>query len=211
MRIVCLGGEEGCQFISNDEYYLNAIIELARDPSQPDIMRDALLALVNLSTDPEIARKIISLDSQSDYILHLLKSVLQPDFDYARIATSILCNLSRHENCAGFVVKSILENKDDVGFDKIITAFCTIGYNKNSSLDYLGSFLSNLTQLRETRQYILDKERCVVQRLLPFTEYEGSLMRRGGVVATLHNCCFETGVSTLNFSNVRKLYLINGI
>lgn len=33
--------------------------------------------------------------------------------------------------------------------------------------------------------------RCVVQRLLPLTQYPDSSVRRGGVVGTLRNCCFE--------------------
>lgn len=33
--------------------------------------------------------------------------------------------------------------------------------------------------------------RCVVQRLLPLTQYADSTVRRGGVVGTLRNCCFE--------------------
>jgi len=39
----------------------------------------------------------------------------------------------------------------------------------------------------------MDRERCVIQRLLPYTEYEHSHIRRGGVVGTLRNCCFDAG------------------
>lgn len=35
--------------------------------------------------------------------------------------------------------------------------------------------------------------RCVIQRLLPYTQYEESSTRRGGVVGTLRNCCFDHG------------------
>lgn len=40
-------------------------------------------------------------------------------------------------------------------------------------------------------RYLMDKDCCVIQRLLPFTEYAGSLVRRGGIVGTLKNCCFD--------------------
>lgn len=33
--------------------------------------------------------------------------------------------------------------------------------------------------------------RCLLQRLLPFTQYEASAVRRGGIVGTLRNCCFD--------------------
>lgn len=38
----------------------------------------------------------------------------------------------------------------------------------------------------------MDKNHCVIQRLLPFTEYYDDTVRRGGIVGTLKNCCFET-------------------
>lgn len=39
---------------------------------------------------------------------------------------------------------------------------------------------------------ILDKDAFVIQRLLPFTEYKPSRVRRGGIIGTLKNCCFDT-------------------
>jgi len=37
--------------------------------------------------------------------------------------------------------------------------------------------------------------RCpLAQRLLPFTQYKESILRRGGVVGALRNCCFESKV-----------------
>lgn len=40
-------------------------------------------------------------------------------------------------------------------------------------------------------RYLMDKDRSVIQRLLPFTEYASSLVRRGGIIGTLKNCCFD--------------------
>lgn len=39
--------------------------------------------------------------------------------------------------------------------------------------------------------------RFVVQRLLPFTQYEASVVRRSGVIGTLRNCCFDHGENQL--------------
>lgn len=41
-------------------------------------------------------------------------------------------------------------------------------------------------------RYLMGKDPCVIQRLLPFTEYTESIVRRGGIVGTLKNCCFDT-------------------
>lgn len=37
----------------------------------------------------------------------------------------------------------------------------------------------------------MDRESPLIQKLLPFTEYKDSIVRRGGVVGTLRNCCFD--------------------
>ena len=41
--------------------------------------------------------------------------------------------------------------------------------------------------------YLLDRDRVVFQRLLPFTDYQESLVRRTGVIGAIKNCCFDTG------------------
>lgn len=45
--------------------------------------------------------------------------------------------------------------------------------------------------LRPVLTGALSSPRCMLQRLLPFTQYEGSAVRRRGVVGTIRNCCFE--------------------
>ena len=39
---------------------------------------------------------------------------------------------------------------------------------------------------------LVDREKCVIQRLVAFTEYSASVVKRGGVVGTIRNCCFES-------------------
>ncbi|NXT18596.1 HGH1 protein, partial [Syrrhaptes paradoxus] len=57
----------------------------------------------------------------------------------------------------------------------------------------LGPLLCNLSQLPEGRRGLLDRSRCSVQRLLPFTQDRDSVVRRRGIVGALRNCCFQHG------------------
>ncbi|NXL69057.1 HGH1 protein, partial [Chordeiles acutipennis] len=59
----------------------------------------------------------------------------------------------------------------------------------------LGPLLCNLSQLPEGRRALLDRSRCSVQRLLPFTQHKDSVEHRRGVVGALRNCCFQYGES----------------
>lgn len=51
--------------------------------------------------------------------------------------------------------------QEEVGLLKLVDMFCTEGYNKHANLNYLAPLLSNLTQLPEARNLIVDKDRCV--------------------------------------------------
>ncbi|XP_068789713.1 protein HGH1 homolog [Struthio camelus] len=55
----------------------------------------------------------------------------------------------------------------------------------------LGPLLCNLSQVAEGRRGLLDRSRCSIQRLLPFTQYKDSVVLRRGIVGALRNCCFE--------------------
>ena len=76
-----------------------------------------------------------------------------------------------------------------------------------AKLHYLGPFLSNLSQLASIRKSILDRDGCVVQRLLTFTEYRASKVRRGGIMGTLRNCCFDTEDHQWLLGDQVKIYI----
>jgi len=76
--------------------------------------------------------------------------------------------------------------------DRIMSALTATKYNSvGATLHYLGPLLSNMSQLPIVRRYILNHEHKVIHRLIPFTEYQDSLVRRGGVIGCLRNCCFD--------------------
>lgn len=96
----------------------------------------------------------------------------------------ILSNLSRSSRHIEKIIDFM--EKADVPFDIVINAFTKNKFNnKGANLHYLGPLLSNLSQSVRIRKYILDKDKCVIQRLLPFTEYTQSNIRRGGIVGKL--------------------------
>ncbi|XP_071502021.1 protein HGH1 homolog [Diadema antillarum] len=148
-------------------------------------------ALVNLTSEDTFAEKLAR---DLTFIPYLLQTVVDPSSQYAQPACMILSNLTRTLTGSKRVL-SILESENEsqqVGMNKLIEAFCLQGYNKkNSCLDFVGPLLANLTQLSEARTFVLDRNRCTVQRLLPYTQYIKSEVRRRGVVTALKNCCFD--------------------
>ncbi|XP_024251173.1 protein HGH1 homolog isoform X1 [Oncorhynchus tshawytscha] len=179
------GNRDGCRYLQTKPDFLKALVTLTTDPSIA-IVKDCYHSLINLSADETMHQLLIK---DSDFIPMLFKNLLDPEFMFADRICTILTNLSRHVKTCKEVFKAM--QKQEIGLAQVVDIFCTEGYNKQASLHYLGPLLSNLTQLPQTRHFILDKERCVVQRLLPYTQYQASTIRRGGVIGTLRNCCFD--------------------
>ena len=188
------GHDGGRLFIGTHTKYLEAIIKLTEDPEKT-IVKDAYFALVNMSAVEKFSKTILSLKSSSNFPAQLLRYILKPDSEFADIVCSLMGNLSRSEIGAETFVKVMDSKPEEIGFERVIGVFCKKDFNKKANFHYLGPFLSNLTQTHTARQHILDHENCVIQRLLPYTSYSDSTVRRGGVVAILKNCCFDTGLS----------------
>ncbi|KAM9361913.1 protein HGH1 homolog [Symphorus nematophorus] len=178
------GNRDGCRFLRSKPDLLAALFALTSDPSVA-IAKDSYHILINLSADETLHQVLVS---DVKVLPVSLKKLLDPEYLFADQICTILSNLTRHDKTCKTVFKVIQEG---AGVAQLVEIFCTEGYNKNAKLHYLGPLLSNLTQLPEARNYMMDKDRCVIQRLLPFTQYQASAVRRGGVIGTLRNCCFD--------------------
>lgn len=65
-------------------------------------------------------------------------------------------------------------------------------YNINFHSIILGPIFSNLSQVKKGREYFCQTDSETLSRLIPFVQYEGSLVRKGGVVGLLKNICFDS-------------------
>lgn len=181
------GSDGGKNFLKENEEYLKRLLDLTQD-SNSKICGVAFSVLVNLSAEILLSEKLL----KYNFIEPFLKYTLNPSSEHAEKAAMILSNVTRTENGCSEVLK-VTKNSTDCSLHKIVEVLCKENYNPHSRLNYLATFISNLAQLQESRDFILDKDRCVVQRLLPFTTYDASLIKRGGIIGALKNCCFETG------------------
>ncbi|KAL6112411.1 hgh1 [Pungitius sinensis] len=178
------GNRDGCRFLRSKADLLRAVFALTSDPSIA-IVKDCYHILINLSADETLHQVLVA---DVKVLPVLLKKLLDPEYVFSDQICTILSNLTRHTKTCKTVFKVLQE---EAGLSQLVDIFCTEGYNKKANFHYLSPLLSNLTQLPEARDYIMDKDRCVIQRLLPFTQYQASVVRRGGVVGTLRNCCFD--------------------
>ncbi|XP_063806475.1 protein HGH1 homolog isoform X2 [Pseudophryne corroboree] len=162
---------------------LQTLLDLTSDLSPP-VVQDSYRILVNMTSDPCTHLALLDIPT---LLPTLISRLCDPQYIYADSVCTALCNLSREADTC----RSVLSALKPSGFNQILEMTCSPKYNPAATLDYLGPLLCNLTQLAEGRDFILDRTRCVVQRLLPYTHNQGSVVRRGGIVGTLRNCCFN--------------------
>ncbi|CAH2014470.1 unnamed protein product [Acanthoscelides obtectus] len=190
--------KDGLKNIISEPQILSSLIALLDDKFKP-VSKAASLALINITADEKGALDTYNIDLEKycpklqsapqNIVIQTLNKALDPECPIADECCMILSNLSRFPHLAEKIIDMIEMNGRS--FDEIINVFTKTQYNKHGcKLHYLGPFLANLSQSHSVRKLILDKDRCVIQRLLPFTEHENSVRRRG-VAGTLKNCCFE--------------------
>lgn len=181
------GSENGKVFLRNHKDFVIKVTQLTRD-SNTQISKLALTAVLNLTAELPIAEIILEHFNLEDFVVY----TLDPKNEDADKSAAILTNLSRTEQGAKKLLRDI-SSSQKCSLYQIVDVFCKMDHNPKANLHYLAPMMSNLTQLKEVRDVVTDRERCIVQKMLPFTTYAGSITRRGGVVATLKNCCFDIG------------------
>jgi len=181
------GTTEGLKALCTVKTIQTTLVTLISDKADV-IATDSMLALINLSSDPSC---VDSLLENPELVPKLIELISDNESKFADKSTQILSNLTRELSCCSKVFEQM--KKSGIGIDKLINLLCHEKYNKSEQdLRFLGPVMSNLSQLVDVRREILDPKKCVLQRLLPFTEYAGSVVKRGGIVGTIRNCCFET-------------------
>lgn len=190
------GNTECLKLMSQQEELLITLLLLLKH-NNVNIAKHSALILVNISADISGADALLILNNSinksdllkerfhiRDPIWSILKSILDSDNVLADPCCMILSNLTRPKQFLELVLDLI--EKCEITYEQIVNVFTKNKYNqKGQNLYYLGPVLSNLSQSASVRKYILNRDACVVQRLLPFTEFKDSVIKRGGVVGNV--------------------------
>ena len=184
-----------------------------KSDEQKSINKDAFFTLINLAVDELNAKRLI--ETCPDLIQRLIEYIADENSPFSDTACAVLSNLSRGKRNSELIYEFLKESdpsdannnskdanakpKKHITFMRLLEVFCTENFNKKNKLDYLGPFICNLTQLDSVRELILN-DKLVLLRLLPFTTYLRSNIRRGGIVGCIKNCSFSYGKTLFNRS-----------
>ncbi|XP_070161571.1 protein HGH1 homolog [Polyergus mexicanus] len=178
---------------------LKQLTILLQDSSVP-IRKDAALTLVNITGDESGTNAMLIISEsnsikEQEYSLNLIKICIRIVMDKSSILADPCCMILSNMTRSLYLVDRIITLIEQSGYswDTIVAAFTAKQYNTTGAkLHYLGPVFSNLSQSSHVRRYLMDRDRCVIQRFLSFVEYSDSIIRRGGVIGTLKNCTFDT-------------------
>ncbi|XP_018311523.1 protein HGH1 homolog isoform X1 [Mycetomoellerius zeteki] len=153
---------------------------------------NAMLIISESSYSTEINKSdLVTQEPNQNLIKVCLRAIMDKSSIIADLCCMILSNMTRPFHLIDRTITLI--EQSGYSWDEILSVFTTKQYNtKGDKLHYLGPVFSNLTRSPRIRRYLMDRHRYVIQRILPFTEYSDSLIRRGGIVGTLKNCTFDT-------------------
>jgi len=194
---------EGASLIlsSNEGRVISSILVLTFADKSAPVVESCLKILINLTADDDdVAWSLLNLPSHADLPKRLVKVVIDRKHVFADKACAILCNVTRSIRCSTRMAEVISKESsssssedasETVSMHNLVIAMTTENYNEFANLHFLAPFISNLTQVKAVRNFVMDEKRCVIQRLLPFMNYEKSPERRGGVIGILRNCCFD--------------------
>lgn len=188
--------DEGKKLINSTPELLKSVFELLLD-QEPAVASTAHVTILNLSSTDNIRDLMLSLDVMPK----LLDLIVDPEWTHADKICMILSNLTHTEKGAKEFLKALQDDPKDAThrhtLPRLADIFDCKDYNKNADFHYLATVFLNLSQVATVRKLFLNPRLCVLPRLLPYTQYAGSGVRRGGVVGLLKNLSFQVGEPTI--------------
>ncbi|KAI8451468.1 hypothetical protein BY996DRAFT_7297940 [Phakopsora pachyrhizi] len=186
---------------------LQKVVEKVSDPGFLEFLitriildPDSILAdlgcmlLSNLTKIETVIAKLLSLSNLKSYItskpklLDLIQASSDSDSD------------DKHTKKPSWMSKKFLNFDDDKRFrwiDFLVEVFCRSDqFNSNSNFHFLASVWANFSSCLLGRNYLISLNEEHISsidtplfQLLPFTQHP-NLIRRGGVISCIKNCCF---------------------
>lgn len=148
------------EFFKQHPEFIAAILEVANDRRYESVSREAISALVNLSTNQEFVETLVGSRDLIGFCMHVLndQTVAFPDQ-----VCMLLSNLTRDETVARKVATMSMPPTEEGG-DKetavmrLVNILCLgKSHNPNGNFDYVATVLLNVTQIAEGRALFLSR------------------------------------------------------
>jgi len=181
------GTSDGITCISQNKKIMDCLVDLVQFDKSDKIKEQCFQVMVNLSST---SKEVLKFFIHPDFVYFVLNVVVHKELKFADLAAMLLSNVTQ-DNLHCQLMARLVQKHDRVTVEQLVEAFCTTNYNKDCQLHHLGSFLSNLSSLKDMRAVLLETD-GLLQKILPFTQFQASAVRRFAAAAIVKNCLFDT-------------------
>ncbi|KAL2546767.1 ARM repeat superfamily protein [Forsythia ovata] len=151
-----------------------------------EVSEPAAEALVNLSQNSDLARKMVEMDM----VRKVMDNLYRQDCDITGLLVMLLVNLTQVDGG----IDSLLQHGDDkmhgLYVMKLVRSFTSSSEKKGDPFEHVASILVNISQKEAGRKLLLDPKRGLLKQIIRQFD-SGSPLRKKGVSGTIRNCCFE--------------------
>jgi hypothetical protein len=185
------GDKHGCRLIIDHLQIVDLLLQIAfSQKEQKSIVKDILLTFINLAGDDLLS--LMLLKKHPNLSHRLLEYIFDENSKFTDPVCALLANISRGKENSQIIYQAMLDN-EQYSIAKLVQLFCIEDDKRSNKLDHLASLICNLTQIDAVRTNILKENPLLFKKLLPYTTYERSITRRGGILGMIKNCCFYFG------------------
>ncbi|GAB4839991.1 hypothetical protein Ancab_020700 [Ancistrocladus abbreviatus] len=180
------GSDDGLQSLNRYSNVLLAKLAQLLGESK-EVSEPAGESLINLSQDPNLAGKMVSMGM----IKTAMDLLYKQDTVVACLLVMLLVNLTQLD--AG--ITSLLQTEDEkmhgLYVMKLVRSFCTsTNGKKGDPFEHVGSILVNISKMEAGRKFLLDPKRGLLKQIIRQFDSTSALWKKG-VLGTIRNCCFE--------------------
>lgn len=192
------------QVFAYDNYEaIKDLKKLSKETGQT-LVTQSVTILANLCDDI-IMRNLIVEDEE--YLKFLVQSIINLKNTNADLMCILLTNLAKNDSINkifNFTIKHESEDQKKIftsnkAIDCLMDCFVKgsdRSLNKYADFDYLSYFFADISRFQQGRSYFITEQEydgiVPISKLLVFTEYYDSKIRREGVASTIKNALFDT-------------------
>ncbi|KAL0003913.1 hypothetical protein SO802_011474 [Lithocarpus litseifolius] len=180
------GSEDGLKSLA---HYANIVLpSLSRLLAGPkEVSEPAAEALVNLSQDTDLARKMVEMGM----VKIAMEILYKPESGISKLLVMMLVNLTQLDAGIASLLQTEDEKMNGLYVMKLVRSFCrSSSETSDDPFEHVASILVNISKQEAARKLLLDPKRGLLKQIIRQFD-SSSPLRKKGVSGTIRNCCFE--------------------
>ncbi|KAM3706699.1 hypothetical protein ACJW31_03G169700 [Castanea mollissima] len=180
------GSEDGLKSLA---HYANVVLpSLSRLLAGPKkVSEPAAEALVNLSQDMDLARKMVEMGM----VKIAMEILYKPESGISKLLVMLLVNLTQLDAGIASLLQTEDEKMNGLYVMKLVRSFCrSSSETSDDPFEHVASILVNISKQEAARKLLLDPKRGLLKQIIRQFD-SSSPLRKKGVSGTIRNCCFE--------------------